>query len=101
MARLVLVRALDCRLRGLLVERTVSREDCRSRGPVFESTWCRFKTWTVSFTLLCLYLLEETLKAVCLFYVVSMPGDVLNTEKGTFANCDTSVLHRIKFLVVG
>ena len=36
----------------------------------------RFKAWAIFFTPLCLCLLEETVKAVGLFYQGSMPGEV-------------------------
>ena len=37
--------------------------DCQFRGPRFESTYCRFENWAISFTPLCLHALhaEETL----------------------------------------
>ena len=53
--------------------------ECRTIGwvdGVFESTNCCFETWAIFFTPLCLCLSEETLKAVCTFYLVSMPGEV-------------------------
>ena len=41
-----------------------------------ESTFCRFETFEKKFTPLCLWLFEETLKAVDSFYLVSVSGKV-------------------------
>ena len=54
----------------------------RSKGPGFKTTSCRFKTWAISFTPLCLCLSEETLKAVGPFYLMSMPGEVKDPTPG-------------------
>ena len=35
---------------------------CRSRGWAFKSTFCRFETWAISFSPLCMSLSDETLK---------------------------------------
>ena len=48
----------------------------RSRGPGFKTTCYHFETWAISFTPLCPCLLEDTLKAVGSFYLVSIPGEV-------------------------
>ena len=50
--------------------------DWQSSGRGFESCWGRLETLAISFTPLCQCLSEETLKAVGLFYLVSMPGEV-------------------------
>ena len=50
--------------------------DFQSRRPGFKTTCCHFETWEIFFTPLCLCLSEETLKAIGLFYLGSMPGDV-------------------------
>ena len=47
---------------------------CQSRGRWFDSTCCHFETWAISFVPLCPCLLEETLKTVGPFYLVSMTG---------------------------
>ena len=54
--------------------------DCRSRGPGFESTYCRFETWATSFTPVSLCLSEETLKPLVSFYLV--PGEVKDPNGG-------------------
>ena len=41
-----------------------------------EHTYCRFETWPISFTQLCLCGSEETLKAVGSLHLVSVPGEV-------------------------
>ena len=41
-----------------------------------------FKAWAVSFTVLCLCLLEEAVKAVGPFDLVSMPGEVKDPMQG-------------------
>ena len=46
------------------------------RGTGVRNHLRRFETWTNSFTPLCPCLLEETLKAVVPFFLVSMPGEV-------------------------
>ena len=54
----------------------------RSKGPGFKTTCCCFKIWAISFTPLCLCLLEETVKAVGASYLVSMPGEVKDSTQG-------------------
>ena len=63
---------------GLLI----GQPGCPSRGQWFYSTCNHFKTWAISFT----PLLEETLKAVSTFYMVSVPGEVKDPMQGNDKN---------------
>ena len=52
------------------------------KGTGIQNHLRRFKAWATSFTPLCLYLLEETVKAVGLFYLVPQPGEVKDPTQG-------------------
>ena len=59
----------------------------RSRGPGFETNYCRFETWAISFTPPCPRLSEDTLKAVGPFYLESKPGEVKDPTQGNGKTC--------------
>ena len=67
-----------CTVQWVRVAPAVKALDCRSSDPGFKSICCRLKTWAISSSPLCLGLLDETLKAICPFYLMSVPEEVNN-----------------------
>ena len=70
-------RASEFRSRGPGFKTTCDRASNFSvEGTGVQNNLCPFESWITSFTLLCLCFSEVTVKAVGLFYLVFMPGEV-------------------------